>query len=320
MTARIMLYRRLGRTNLRVSELSFGAARGAKTDKRGFIDTIKTSIDAGINFFDTAEGYEAGESEKALGEALSGNPDLLVETKYCPYDSYRPGASYTGNPRRLIEAAEGSLRRLKRDRLDIFLGHGIRSLETLDRFMHDGCYDAMVKLRDQGKVRFIGISELSEVDGNHEVLLNVVPTGAFDVVMLTINFLLQTASEKLIPLCVANDVGTVVMMPLNQASKESGLVSKPAALECVRRHVEQGNLPPNDPYTDADLFDFLQPYSIPEAGLRFVLSHEVGTCCVGMRSRERLSQNLKALDPPYLDQGRLTKLCEYFDGIQRQVK
>lgn len=315
-----MLYRRLGRTNLQVSQLSFGAARGARADRRAFIDTIRACIDAGINFFDTAEGYEAGESEEALGDALSGNPDALIETKYCPYESYTPEASYTGNPKRLIEAAEGSLRRLKRDRLDVFLGHAIRSLETLDRFMHDGCYDAMVKLRDQGKTRFIGISELSEADGNHAVLQNAVPTGAFDVVMLTVNILLQTAAESVIPLCATHDVGTVVMMPLNQASKGSGLVSTPAALECVRRHIEQGNLPAGAPYTDPDLFDFLQPYTIPEACLRFVLSHQVGTCCVGMRSKERLAQNLKAKDPPYLDEGRLARLRDYFGGIRLQVK
>jgi len=315
-----MLYRRLGRTNLQVSELSFGAARGARADKAAFINTIKACVDAGINFFDTAEGYEAGESERALGEALAGNSDALIETKYCPYESFSPEASYTGSPQRLIEAAEGSLRRLKRDRLDILLGHGMRSVETLDHFMHDGCYDAMVKLRDEGKVRCIGISELSEADGNHAVLRDAVPTGAFDVVMLTVNILLQTAAEHVIPLCATHDVGTVVMMPLNQASKESGLVSTPAALECVRHHIERCNLPLQSPYTDADLFDFLQPYTIPEASLRFVLSHEVGTCCVGMRSQQRLAENLRALDPPYLDEGRLARLRDYFGGIQRQVR
>jgi aryl-alcohol dehydrogenase-like predicted oxidoreductase len=315
-----MKYRRLGRTGLLVSELSLGAARGAVADPQGFKTIVHAVADAGINLIDTAESYENGVSESALGEALAGRPDVLVETKYRPYDSHAPDANYTGAPERLVASVEGSLRRLRRDRIDILLGHGIRSLATLDRFMSDGCYAAMVKLREQGKVRFIGISELSEGDGTHQVLQRAVPTGAFDVVMLTINFLLQTAAETVLPLCKQHDVGTVVMMPLNQASKTSGLVSLPAALECVRRHVAAGNLPAEPPYTDGGLFDFLQPYSIPEAGLRYVLTHEVSTCCVGMQSPQRLQENLRAVEPPYLDPIRLARLRELFGRIQRQVR
>ncbi len=310
-----MLYRRLGRTELQVSELGFGAARGYEQD--GFPALVKSILDAGINFIDTATGY--GDSELALGRALAGHDDILIETKYCPYDSYRPEATYVGTPEALVASAEESLRRLRRDHLDILLGHGMRSVETLERFMNDGCYEAMVRLREQGKVRFIGISELSEADGTHEVLQRAVPTGAFDVVMLTLNFLLQTAAESVLPLCRQHDVGAVVMMPLNQPSKESGLVSLPAALECIRRHVAAGNLPAEPPYTEADVLDFIQPYSVPEAGLRYVLSHDVSVCCVGMRSPERLRQNLRAVAPPYLDPERKARLQSLFGGISKQV-
>ncbi len=222
--------------------------------------------------------------------------------------------------RRSAASAEESLRRLRREHIDVFLGHGIRSLETLDRFMNDGSYQAMVDMKQEGKVRFIGISELSEGDGTHEILKEAVPSGAFDVVMLTVNFLLQTAVDVILPLCDEQDVGTVVMMPLNQASKESGLVSVEAARECVRRHIAAGNLPDRTPYTDPHLFDFLLPYSIPEAALRYVLAHAVSTCCVGMRSRERLEQNLRALTQPYLDEARMERLEELFGQIQVQIR
>jgi len=139
-------------------------------------------------------------------------------------------------------------------------------------------------------------------------------------VMLTLNLLLQTAAEAVLPLCAAHDVGTVVMMPLNQASRESGLVSVPAALECVRRHIAAGNLPARTPYTEQSLFDFLQPYSVPEAALRYVLAHPVGACCVGMQLASRLRENLRAVDPPYLDEGRLTEARRLFGCIQAQVR
>ena len=196
-----------------------------------------------MNLIDTAGGYDGGHSERVLGEALRGHDGVLVETKYCPYETYAPGAAWVGTPSALTASAEESLRRLRRDRLDILLGHGIRTLDTLDRFLNDGCYEAMIRLREQGKVRFIGISELSEADGTHAILRRAVPTGAFDVVMLTLNFLLQTAAQSVLPLCRRHDVGTVVMMPLNQASKQSGLVSVAAALECVHRHITRGHLP-----------------------------------------------------------------------------
>lgn len=315
-----MRYRRLGRTELQVSELSFGAARGASRDPEQFIATVHAVIDTGINFIDTATGYDDGESERVLGQALRGHDDVLVETKYCPYDSYAPEANYVGTPAALVASVEESLRRLRRDHLDILLGHGIRGVATLDRFLTDGCFEAMVGLRDQGKVRFIGISELSEGDGTHEVLKRAVPTGLLDVVMLTINILLQTAVDTVLPLCAAHDTGTVVMMPLNQASKESGLVSVPAARECVRRHIAAGHLPDAAPYTEATLFDFLQPYNIPEAALRYVLAQPVSTCCVGMQSPTRLAENLRALEQPYLDAARLAEIQCLFGGIQTQIR
>lgn len=311
-----MLYNPLGHTGLQVSALGFGAARGY--DQDDFPALVQAILDSGVNFIDTATGY--GDSEQALGRVLQGRDDVIIETKYCPYDSYRPGATYVGTPQALVASAEESLRRLRRDHLDIFLGHGIRTVETLDRFMTDGSYEAMVRLREQGTVRFIGISELSEADGTHEVLKQAVPSGAFDVVMLTLNFLLQTAADSILPLCREHGVGAVIMMPLNQASKDSGLVSLPAALECVRRHVAEGNLPAEPPYTDDSLFDFLQPISIPEAALRYVLSHAIGTCCVGMRSISRLHENLRALNPPGLDDQRKARLRALFGRINRQVR
>ncbi len=117
-----MLYRRLGRTGLEVSELSYGAARGVAEDPQNFIRTVEAVIDAGINLIDTAEGYDGGESERVLGQALAGHDDVLVETKYCPYEHYGLDAAFVGTPQALVASAEESLRRLRRDRLDILLG------------------------------------------------------------------------------------------------------------------------------------------------------------------------------------------------------
>jgi aryl-alcohol dehydrogenase-like predicted oxidoreductase len=302
-----------------ISELSYGAARGAVKEPDRFVASVLAAVEAGINFIDTAPGYEGGESEKLLGKTLKGNDQVLIETKYNPYEGFSPHASYIGSPQKLIQSVEESLRRLQREHIDVLLGHGLRSLETFDQFMSYGCYDAMVNLTKQGKVRYIGISELSEADGNHRILQKAVPTGAFDVVMVTINILLQTAVSSVLPLCGASDVGTVVMMPLNQSSVR-GLTGVATAHEAVRRLVEQNNLPAEYPYTSPELFDFLKPYSVPEAALRYVLANPVGSCCIGTLSSERLKENLRAMDPPYLNEGRLQRLRELFGGIAHQVR
>jgi len=315
-----MLFRRLGRTDLQVSELSYGAARGAAKHPERFEAVVRAAIDAGINFIDTAAGYEGGKSEEALGKVLKGQNNVLIETKYCPYEGYWPGARYTGAPQQLVESVETSLRRLQRDHVDVLLGHGIRSLETLERFMADGCYEAMLRLKQQGKARFIGISELSEADGTHEVLQRAIPTNAFDVVMVTMNMLLQTAAHTVLPLCHEFDVGTVVMMPLNQPSSDCGLTSVSAALEAVRRLVSQSDLPAAAPYTSPDVFDFLTPHAIPDAALRYVLAHAISTCCVGTLSVDRMKQNLSAIDPPYLDDFRLRRIRDLFGGVSRQIR
>jgi len=114
-------------------------------------------------------------------------------------------------------------------------------------------------------------------------------------------------------------VGTVVMMPLNQSSGKSGLTSLPAALELIRRYIAAGQLPEEPPWSDPDVLDFLEPYPIPEAALRYVLAHEISTCCVGTRSPERLQANLRAVDPPYLDEERLRRLRELFGRIRWQA-
>ena len=169
-------------------------------------------------------------------------------------------------------------------------------------------------------MRFIGISELSEADGAHAVLQQAIPTGLIDVVMLTINLFLQTAIDSVLPLCTQFDVGTVVMMPLNQASHISGLVSREAALECLRRHVSAGTLPAEAPYTDPAVLKVLDPYPVPEISLRFVLAQQISTCCVGMQSPERLRDNLRAVDPPYVYPERLQQIKDLFGRIQQQVR
>lgn len=315
-----MQYRSLGKTGLKVSELSLGAARGASTTPDAFVATVQAAMDSGINFIDTAAKYDGGECERMLGKILKGRADVMVQTKYLPYESFAPEAKYTGIASELVASAEASCKSLKRDYLDVFLGHGMRTLESFDQFMNDGCYDALLKLKQQGKVRHIGISELSEADGTHQVLHRALAANAFDVFMVTVNIFLQTAIDDILPACEKKGVGTVVMMPLNQASKEAGLVSVTTAKESIRRYIEQGHLSDEPRYKADDVFDFLEPWPMAESAVRFVLSQNVSSCCVGAQKPERIHQNLKAVNQPYLSDEQHAKLRTLFGGIKTQVR
>lgn len=318
-----MNYRTLGRTGLSVSEISYGAARTQPPDR--FFATLDACRDAGINHIDTASGY--GDSEELLGQHLGGQWEgWVLSTKICPYASYNPRDPWVMEPEEVLPLLERSLQRLRRDHVEIVYAHGIRTPEAVDRWLHGGYYAALERAREQGKVRFLGMSELSEADGTHTALQHALPTGAFDVVMLTLNFMLQTAAETVLPLCRRHEAGTVIMMPLNQASTVSGLVSVEAALTLVARHIEAGHLPDTAPYRDPALFDFLlqgPARTIPEAALRYVLAHpDASTACVGTRSPERLRENLRALEgaPPFLPPEQMERLKSLFGGIRSQVR
>ena len=317
-----MEYRALGRTGLTVSALSYGAAR--TTPHESFLATLDACRETGVNYLDTASGY--GESEELLGRHLAGKWEgLVLSTKICPYAGFHHSQPWVMNPSDVLPMLERSLSRLGRDHVEIVLAHGLRNPNDVDRWLHGGFHSALVKAREQGKVRFLGMSELSEADGRHLALQHAVPTGAFDVVMLTLNFMLQTAAESVLPLCREHGVGTVVMMPLNQASPGSGLVSVEAARELVARHLAAGHLPAEARYRDPRLFDFLlegPARSIPEAALRFVLRHDVSTACVGTRRPERLRENLLALEEaaPYLPPEQMDRLRGLFGGIKWQER
>ena len=128
---------------------------------------------------------------------------------------------------------------------------------------------------------------------------------------------LQTAAQSVVPLCRKHDVGMVAMMPLNQASKTSGLVS------AKRRWSASADMWPRESAGRAALHragSGLPEALLGPAAVRYVLSHDITTFCVGVRSIERLQENLKTIDPPYLDEGRLTRLRELFGRIEWQVR
>jgi len=154
-----MELRTLGRTGVKVSPLCLGTMMfGGKgnPDHDDSISIIHRALDAGINFVDTADVYSRGESEEIVGKALKGRRnEVVLASKF--HGAMGEGPNERGNSRRwIIEAVEGSLRRLDTDWLDLYQVHRFDPDTDLDETV--GALDDLVH---QGKIRYFGTSVFS---------------------------------------------------------------------------------------------------------------------------------------------------------------
>jgi voltage-dependent potassium channel beta subunit len=157
-----MNYRRLGRSGLKVSELSFGSwvTYGNQVDRRAARELMAAAFDAGVNFFDNAEIYARGESETIMGAVLKDlawpRIDYVVSTKLYWGMRTGPNNSNTLNRKYLLDAIDGSLRRLQLDYVDLVFCHRPDPHTPLEETVW-----AMSDLIDRGKALYWGTSEWS---------------------------------------------------------------------------------------------------------------------------------------------------------------
>ena len=145
-----MDYRRIGRSGLKVSEICLGTMTfGHGTDAAEADRMVNTCLDAGVTFFDTANGYNNGEFEIMLGRALSGRRrDAVIATKV--FNAMGPGPNDSGMSRvHIMNAVEDSLRRLGTDFIDIYYIHHVDVQTPLEEMLR--AFDDLVR---QGKIRY----------------------------------------------------------------------------------------------------------------------------------------------------------------------
>jgi uncharacterized protein len=143
-SAHVRGYRTLGRTGLKISDISFGGSRLVA----GQEDLVRHAFDLGINYFDTAETYSGGESETTIGNALRGKRDKVYLTSKIIASRDRTRDS-------MMEALEGSLRRLQTDHVDVYFNHAVNEVARLD---NPEWPEFTAQARKQGKIRFVGMS------------------------------------------------------------------------------------------------------------------------------------------------------------------
>ena len=304
----IVEYRLLGNCGLKVPVLSFGAATfgggteffkawGA-TDVAEATKMVDICLDAGVNFFDTADIYSLGMAEEILGEAVKNRRDkVLISTKatFAMSDEQ----NNVGSSRyHLIKACDDSLRRLKTDYIDVYFMHGFDALTPVEEVM--SALDTLVK---SGKVRYIGCSNFS---GWHLMKANDIAkqNGWAGYVSHQAYYSLigREFEWELMPLGLDQNIGTMVWSPLGWG-RLTGKIARNSPLPKESRLHETAD---KGPQVDDDylykVVDVLQEVasetgkSVPQIALNWMLTRPtVSNVVIGARNIEQLKQNLGAI-------------------------
>ena len=302
----------LGRTGLRVGVMGLGAgghsrlgqARGKSESDS--IAVVRRALELGANLIDTAEAYG---TEPIVGQALQGVPrdSYVLSTKKSPRTKER---LISGDE--LIAGVDASLQRLGMEYLDIFHMHGVKVHEY--EHVRSEHIPALLKLRDQGKIRWIGITESFSEDPTHQGLLAAMQDDVWDVMMIGFNLLNQSARELLLPHTQAKQIGTLCMFAVRRALTQPDTVK-----EVVDQLVAEGKIDLNGYNADAPL-DFLTApgiaSSLAEAAYRYC-RHEPGIDVVlsGTGSIEHLEENARSLQMPPLPPTAVARVNQLFAGV-----
>jgi aryl-alcohol dehydrogenase-like predicted oxidoreductase len=332
-----MQLRNFGRTGMQLSVLGFGCGavggfmvRGDPAEQER---TTARAIEAGVNYFDTAVQYGDGESEKNLGRILQRlkPAGVAVGTKV-----RLPPADFGRIADAIPVSLEGSLARLRLDRVDIFHLHNPVTLQGGGTSLSvtqvlDDVVPAFERLRQHGKIRFLGLTAVGDTAALHQVI----DAGVFDSAQVVYNMLNPSAAVELPANYPAQDYGR-----LFDHTKEAGVgvvgirvLAGGALSGSPERHPIASPAP--EPIGSAMSYDAdidrarrLMPLvregfaaSLTEAATRFALSHPaMGTILVGMATPQQFEESLEAVRKGPLPQAALdllSALRQAFGGEPR---
>jgi aryl-alcohol dehydrogenase-like predicted oxidoreductase len=286
-----MRYTTFGRTGIRVSTVSMGCNRlgDPGADPAQWPPIVRRALELGVVLFDTSNSYNQGRSEAILGEATADHSALVaistkvgvpVETNDFPRREF--------SARTILAEAEASLGRLRRETIDLYMLHSptVEQLETYD------WAEAIVKLKDQGKVRYFGISTLDHASG-----IRAIELGA-DFLQMEYSLLDPTAEEALLPVARRHDVGVMVRMPLARGLLTGKFpVGQPIPPDQQWRRPEGDQLQLRLRRVEQLRFLEREGQTLAQAAIRFVLSHPAVHCAIpGARTVAQLEQNVSAAD------------------------
>jgi len=320
-----MEYRQFGRTGLEVSALGFGcgAVGGLliKGDHKEMVRVVARAVELGITYFDTARSYGDGMSETNLGVILEElKPAVLLGTKV-----QLVAADLDDIEQAIIDSAEGSLKRLRRDHIDLFQLHNCIALQRKPDRAWIGIDDlapavqAFQKLQHQGKIRYWGINGLGETEALHQAVSSV-PAAS---IQCCFNLLNPSAGvpapdgfpyqdyRQLIDTAAANQIGVIAIRVL-AGGAVSGSVARHVNAARTVDPVSAGQSFAED-VKRSQRFDVLAQEgfagNLIEAAIRFAIGKPgVSTVLIGISDMEQLEQAVEYSTKGPLPAGALDRL------------
>lgn len=300
-----MKYRTFGQTALKVSEIGFGAwAIGGNAvigetpigwgpaDDRESVAAIKAALNAGINFFDTADFYGLGHSETLLGKEIGSMTDIIIATKV-GHRAINNTIQLDYSKEYIIEACENSLRRLQRDSIDYYQLHSAR----LAHFEKDECIAAMEQLQQQGKIKYWGLSlNTFKPAPEAEYLMSRHKGDGFQLVFNLIN---QEASA-IIKASAENGLGVIARMPLQFGLLTGTMQNDKTFPADDHRHfrLNRDIITKANQILDESVWPLCQEYQISKTSLAlsFILSVDgISTVIPGIRTAKQAKENTSGI-------------------------
>jgi aryl-alcohol dehydrogenase-like predicted oxidoreductase len=311
-----MIQRTLGKTDLQISVLGYGAWGiggsmwiGADDDES--LRALRRAIELGVNFIDTAAGYGAGHSERLVGRVVRDSAETVyVATKIPPKNMQWPSragvhASEAFPAEWVVEQTEASLERLGLERIDVQQFH-VWSDEWVDQ---GDWLDAIEQLKRDGKIRAFGVSINDHQPAN---AVRLVESGHVDTVQVIYNVFDQSPEDELFPACEAANVGVIARVPFDEGSLTGRIRPDTEFPDSDFRNRYFGGDRKQQVWERAQAVATDMEVSVDELAeiaLRFCVTHPAVSAAIpGMRTVRNVERNAAAVERGPLSEDQLTAL------------
>jgi aryl-alcohol dehydrogenase-like predicted oxidoreductase len=289
--------RRLGKSGIDVSEVGFGlwAAGGnmwGPTVDQDILDAIDLALDAGVNFYDTADVYGNGHSEELLGRAMAGRRERFIVASKIGWIGFNEETRSTAydTKDKLISGVENNLRRLNSDYIDIIQSHISFRDPTMEVFL-----EGFRQLQQDGKVRAFGVST-----SNFNYLKEFNAAGDCATLQIDYSILNRTSEADCLPYCQDNNIGVIIRGALAMGILTGKFNAHTQFAERDFRQNWQNNADEHAVYLqDLEKVEKLRPMaegrSLAQLATQFTLAHPVvSTVIPGAKNRQQMRENLEA--------------------------
>jgi len=312
-----MKYRKLGRTGMEASDLSYGLwgmSGWSGSDDAGSRQSLQASVDLGCNFFDTAWAYGNGKSDGLLGETLARNKNkrLFSASKIPPMNDRWPAtpeyAYQDVFPHdHVLQYAKQIREKLRVDSIDVLQFHVWDDSWTDEAEFRE----TVEELKSSKLIHWFGLSLNRWEPANG---IAAIRTGLVDAVQVIYNIFDQAPEDELLPVCRELNIGVIARVPLDEGSLggKMTLETRFPADDWRASYFGPENLEPTIERVEALKKIVPAGMTLPEMSLRFILSNpDVSTTIIGMRNLNHVKENFAASDAGPLDQALLAKLKKH---------